>query len=52
MESEPPSPFYSEDFKESADYFLEQIGMKQEDIAPSTCKDVYIYLMDKYTTTS
>ena len=45
-ESESPSPFYSEEFKEWADYVIHhELNMTQEDITQTSCRNVYLHLI-------
>ena len=47
-ESEPPAPFYSEQFKEWADYvMMRDFHMNQVDITQSNCRDVYLHLLEE-----
>ena len=44
-ESQSSPPFYSNEFKEWADFILrEELGMTQEDITQTSCRGVYLYL--------
>ena len=48
-ESDSPPPFYSEEFKEWADFILqEELEMTQEDITQGSCRGVYLYLINHW----
>ena len=45
-ESEPPQPFYSEEFKEWADFvLLRDFNMEQDDITQTNCCNVFRHLV-------
>ena len=44
-ESQDTPPFYTQEFQQWADELLEtNFNIKQIDITPTLCKDIYIYL--------
>ena len=45
-ESEPPASFYSDEFKEWADYvIMREFHINQAGITHSNCRDVYLHLL-------
>ena len=49
QESQPPPPFYSRDFEESAAFLLEQqFGLFHDEITPNTWITVYLHLIQSY----
>ncbi len=49
-ESQSPDEFYPVQFKEWADYVIEELNMAQEDITSQYCEEVYMYLANHTVT--